>query len=121
VPFRPQPGTRTAAGHRDKWVTIEQAPVVPAGGVYPVEAWTTLAHCWMSQADYRSDEKFDTKSDMAFAETQWEMPYRADMDPDLVDVTASRRLVYGRKTYDIRGATLLDLRRGIALVTVVKA
>jgi head-tail adaptor len=102
-------------------VLIEQAPDVPDGGGYPVEGWTELGYSWMSRADYRNDEKLDTNQDLAFSETQWEMPYQANMDPDLVDVTASRRLVYGRKTYDIRGATLLDMRRGIALVTVVKA
>jgi hypothetical protein len=45
------------------------------------------------------------------------MYYRADMDPDLVDVPKARRLVFGGRVHDIAAAQHLGRREGIELST----
>lgn len=112
---------RSAAGQRDKRVRIEQAPGADQqGGTFPVEDWTTLTHAWMNKQDVQADERFAVDQATAYNVTEWTMDYRADMDPDLVDVPAVRRLVYLDRTYDIRSASVIGRKQGIELVTVRK-
>ena len=112
--------TALASGVRDKHVTIQQTPE-PSGGGFPRETWTELMDVWMSRHDMRADERFTASQESAFAETQWTMPYHEDMDPEVIDVAKTRRLVYRGRIYNIRGASLLDQRMGIELITLAKA
>lgn len=114
-------GDRVSAGQRDKWVAIEQQPADPAGGGYPVENWTPLTSAFMSRLDVRGDERFSANQDSAQVETQWEMPFRSDMDPEVIDVAATRRLVFRGRIYNILSASAIERRRGITLITRVKA
>lgn len=111
---------RVSSGRRDKWVEIEQQASAPAGGSYPVETWTSLGFAWMSRLDLRADERFRADQDTAFAETQWQMPYRSDMDPDTLNVPATRRLKFKGRVYNIQSAHLMDRRIGIELITIAK-
>ncbi len=112
--------TRIAAGLRDKWVLIEQQSAEPEGGGYPVATWTALGYAWMSRQDLRADERFTANQESAYAEAQWELLYRSDMDPEAIDVPATRRLSYRGRIYNILTATLKDRRTGIELVTLGK-
>lgn len=107
-----------AAGQRDRYVTILQASEAAGGSGYPVETWPDLGADWMSRHDLRADERFEAGQFAAAAETQWQLAYRADMDPELVDVPKSRRLRYMGREFEILTATLIGNRDGIELLTV---
>lgn len=109
------------AGERDKRVLIQQATDTVGSSMFPVETWTTLADpVWMRKLDLRGDERFKASQLSAPAETQWEMGYRADMDPDLLNVPKTRRLVYQGRTYDITEASMIGRKEGIELLTLAK-
>lgn len=110
-----------AGGQRDKRVLIQQTPAVTPGGGFPRDVWTSLITEWMSKKDMLADERFATGQEAAFAYTQWQMAYRADMDPELIDVPKTRRLNYQGRTYNIRAATLIGRKDGIELVTLVSS
>jgi hypothetical protein len=78
----------------------------------------------MSRVDVRADERFAASQDSAFTETQWHLDYRPDMDPEAINVPATRRLLFtkhGRTTvFDIRSAQLLANGRGIELITLAQ-
>jgi head-tail adaptor len=115
------PRPKLGAGQRDKEVRIEQRVDSVAGTRYPVETWTTLVPLeWMSRTEVRANERFAASQLTASTETQWEMNYRADMDPDLLDVPGTRRLVYLGRTYNITAASVIEPKRGIELLTLAK-
>lgn len=108
-------------GERDKAVTIQQLTASKGTSRFPVETWSALATpIWMRKMDLRQQERFAAAQLSAPAETQWEMGYRADMDPELVDVPKTRRLVYQGFAYDITSASLIGRREGIELLTLGK-
>lgn len=113
--------TPHGAGLRNRRVTIQQLTTESGGGGFPTEDWTALGDEWMSKRDLSADERFVTNQLSAFAETQWQMAYRADMDPDLLDVTKKRRLVYQGRTHDIVAGTVIGLQRGIEILTLAGA
>lgn len=110
--------SKVAAGQRDKPVQIQSKTDSSASSGFPVEGWPTLATVYMSREDVRADERAAAGMDTAFVETQWQMPYMAAMDPELVDVPATKRLVYRNRVYNIRAAALMDRRQGIELLTL---
>ena len=115
------PRSRLSSGQRDREVRIEQLASSVAGTRYPVETWTTLVAIeWMAKTDQRANEQFAANQLTASMETQWEMDYRADMDPDLVNVPKVRRLVYLGRVHDILAAAIIGQKRGIELLTVAK-
>lgn len=105
---------RSAAGQRDRYVLIEQ--VADPSAQFPT--WIPLEHEWMSRDDTAADEHFSSDQVSAWGEAEWHMAYREDMDPELVDVAAVRRLVYEGRTYEIRKAAPLGWKRDIALFTL---
>jgi len=108
-----------SAGARDHLVTVEQRTTVDAPG-YPVERWAVLGRYYMSRKDesaYNTAERFTGMQTSAAQVTTWQVPYLTTMDPEAVDVPATRRLVYQRRTYDIQAASLVE-RREIELVTL---
>lgn len=112
-------------GERDRRVTIQQLTAAKAGSGYPKETWTTLQTAWMRKLEIssglgRASEKFKASQTAASIETQWEMGYSADMDPEAVDVPATRRLVYQGRIYDITAASMIGRREGIELLTIAK-
>lgn len=110
-----------AAGLRDRRVTIEQLTTESAGGGFPTEGWTTLADEWMNKRDLAADERFVANQVSAFADTEWHLAYRADMDPDLIDVQKLRRLVYQGRTFDVVSGSNIGRERGIELLTLAGA
>ena len=99
---------------------IQQADAVTAPSGATKEQWYLLASVvWMSKRDVRGDERL--KMDMVSAkfDSLWEMGYRPDMDPELVDVAKLRRLVYQDRIYQIVFATQLGRREGIQIASIV--
>ena len=105
------------AGALDREVTIQQQ--AEAGSGYPTETWSTLqAGVWMSKIDMRGRELFRTAQLSASYDTRWDLHWRDDMDPDLLDVPKTRRLLYRGRVYDIVQAVELGRQEGIALFTL---
>lgn len=107
-------------GERDRAVTIQRRDADEADAVgEPVETWTTLvAAAYMKRIDANGRERFQASQVSAPYDTRWEMSYRADMDPDLVDVPKLRRLKYKGRYYDIVHAALINRQDGIELSTL---
>lgn len=105
-------------GERDRRVTIQRKAASTATTGFPVETWTTLANVWMSQAPVRGMEQFAANQLSAKVDMRWEMPYRPDMDPDIVDVPNERRLLFRGRAYDIVSASMIGLKAGVELTTV---
>lgn len=108
-------------GERNRAVTIQQMTESAGTSGFPVETWSTLATpVWMRKLETGGKERFAAAQLSAPYDTQWEMGYRADMDPDLVNVPKARRLLFAGRTYDITGADQIGTREGIELRTVAK-
>jgi head-tail adaptor len=111
---------RHTAGVRNKSVTIQTKTGSQGDSGFPTDTWADLATVMMSREDRTGDERVMASMDSAFVETDWQMPYLAAMDPELVDVPATKRLSYKGRIYNIRAAVLLDRREAIELLTLVQ-
>jgi hypothetical protein len=112
-----------SAGQRSVLVTIQG--LAESDGGYPVETFTDLPPAvYMSKNIGRRLETEDFEATAAQVaarmQTEWQMPYRVDMDPDLIDVPKMRRLKDGVRTYDIVGAEKLGPTIRIATVAATK-
>lgn len=109
------------AGTLDREVTIEQLQTEGAPG-YPVESWVTLeAGVWMSKQDIRGNERFRASQLSANFDTRWQLQWRDDMDPNVIDVPKTRRLVFAGRTYDITAAMEIGRQEGVELLTIASA
>jgi hypothetical protein len=109
-----------AAGARSYQVTIEQRPstdVAGSGGFPGSTGWTTLGTLFMSKSEVDGDERLNADQLTSREHTRWVSAYRADCDPELVDVPKQRRLVYSGRTYDIVHARQIGLREGLEFIT----
>lgn len=113
-------GQTMAAGDRDRLVTIEQMTESQAGSGLPVENWSTLCRAWMSKEDVSGREQFRAGQLAAPFNTTWTVGYRSDMDPDLVDVAKTRRLIYQGRQYDIVSASQINRKEGVELRTLAR-
>lgn len=110
---------RIAAGRRNTTVTIQRLVEPESGSGYPVDNWVNMRpNVQMSRLDARGDEHFASSQTSAFIETVFQMPYQDDMDPDLLDVPKTRRLVVSGRVFDIRVAVAMPNRKGIELLTL---
>ena len=107
-------------GERDRFVTIQRVTDGVDSEGAPKETWATLTPAWAAKMDADGRERFMASQLSASYDTRWQLSYRADMDPELVDVAKVRRLVYQGRVYDIVAASLLGLREGIELYTLAK-
>lgn len=102
-------------------VTIQQLTETRgATSKAPVESWTTLAHAWMARQAERGSEAFKAMQLSGASATQWTMRYVASMDPDLVDVAKTRRLLYQGRAYDIVSVEPMDRKVGLVLRTIAR-
>jgi head-tail adaptor len=114
------------AGARDRLVTIQAlTDTVDAEGV-PVEGWADLTPPeWMWKQDAvareRAAERFDAMQWAAHSYTEWECGFRADLDPEVIDLPKRRRLVFRDRIYNILQAAVLPHEdgHGIKLITLV--
>lgn len=114
--------TRLDAGKRDRIVTIQQRPTtdeVDEDSGEPVETWTTLVSSMpVCISDINGWERFRADQLSARFDKRIEMNYRADMDPELVDVPKTRRLLWNGRVLDIVQASQVGRRAGIELLTL---
>jgi SPP1 family predicted phage head-tail adaptor len=108
-------------GERDRLVTIQTiTQTKDADSGEPTETPATLTTAWMKKSALSGREQLQQGQMSAAADTRFEMGYRPDMDPDLVDVASVRRLVYQGRIYDIVSAAQIGRCDGIELITVAK-
>jgi|SRR6478735_5143040 len=107
-------------GERDRAVQIYQLVESRATSGFPKEGWTLLKTAWMRVLDQRGGERFTADQVAPRIETQFEMGYDTDMDPETVNVSKRRRLVYQGRTYDITSASMIGRREGIELMTIAQ-
>ncbi len=110
----------SASGARDKSVTIQQLVESSGAAHFPVENWTTLMVLFASMDVTGGRERFSSDQLSAPFDTVWQVPYHADIDPDLVDVAKTRRLVYLGRVHDIVHAAQVGRQVTIALSTLAR-
>ncbi len=88
----------------------------------PTETWTTLvADMPAARTGVTGWERFRSEQASARFDDRWEINYRADMDPDLIDVPKVRRLLIGTRVLEIVAAAEIGRREGIELLTVASS
>lgn len=111
-------------GDRDRYVRIERlVEPAPPSEDFPVDDWETLDSVWMTKQEltaFQRRERFAEGQLTAPFDSIWQMPYREDMDPELVDVAKKRRLVYQGRTYDITFARQIERREGVEMTTLAR-
>jgi head-tail adaptor len=121
----PSKQTRLDAGKRDRIVTIQQrstADTADSDSGEPVETWTTLVAAMPAhKVDISGWERFQADQTSARYDTKWEMNYRTDMDPELVDVPKTRRLLVQSKPHDIVACFEIGRRAGLELLTIASS
>jgi head-tail adaptor len=110
----------SAAGQRNRRLTIEQMADAVGPSFFPVETWTPLVTEMAARDDAGGSEAFLADQMSGTASVRWTIPYRADCDPEMVDVVKLRRVVADGRVYDILAATQIGRRRGLELLTRVK-
>lgn len=112
-------------GLRDRVITIQQRSATDAADASsgePVETWSTLvANMPASLKPVTGWERFRSDQVSARVDQIWEVNYRADMDPRLVDVAKTRRILDGTRVLEIVVATEIGRREGIELLTVASS
>jgi SPP1 family predicted phage head-tail adaptor len=108
------------SGSRDRRVTIQRVTQVASESGFPKDSVESSFTVFASREDITGVERFEAQQLSARADTRWQLPYRPDMDPELVDVPKARRLVYRGRTYDIVAASVLGTKTAIELVTLAK-
>lgn len=111
-------GEPVAAGRRDRYVRLDQGTSSEGRSGRPVETWTVLAYAWANKADGGGSERLRTEQIQAQFDTTFVIPYRADMDPELVDVPATRRVVFEGRAFDVVGARQIGYRKAIELLAM---
>lgn len=107
------------SGKRDRVVTIQQLTETGGESRFPVEEWSTLvASMPASKEDASGKERMIAEQLSAQFDTKWEINYRTDMDPELVDVPKKRRIVHAGRVFDIVEAKQIGRRAGVQLMTI---
>lgn len=110
-----------ATEERDRAVTIEEMTESKGSTGFPLESWSTLVeNYWCSKHDRTGQERFAVGLQTSPMFTNWVGSYRADMDPELLDVTKLRRLVYKGRQYDIIAAKQVGMKESIEYQTIAR-
>lgn len=119
MPGNPQ---RLSAGQRDRLITIEQCVDTAGPTQFPLETWTTLIAGVHAAYDDESGSETLVSAHHVSATDQvrWTIPYRADCDPEVIDVAKRRRVVANGRVYDILAANPIGRRQGLELRTRAK-
>lgn len=113
------PDAPPGAGSRTLGVRVETMTETTGPSGAPIETWATLyPTTYMERIDLTATERLVSQQIEAKFDTRWRLPYQRTMDPDLVDVTKYRRLVYGDRVHDITSARVVGHKRAIELETI---
>ena len=109
------------AGKRDKLITIKRLVEGLSDSNYPTERFGQPSQAWASREYVTLDEQFRNNQTKASAMERWEIPYSADMDPDLVDVPKKRQIVFKDRVRNIIAAEMLPRESGMAIVLTTQS
>jgi len=114
------PTRHPPAGTRHYWLAIQKLTQKRGPSGFPVENWTDLdpLHVLARKDDMGGRERFVANQLSSPFDTVWQIPYLADMDPDLVNVPKMRRVVHQNRVYDIVSAQTIGYHRAIQLETL---
>lgn len=107
-------------GSLDRQIVVQQQTEAQGDSGFPVTTWSALVTVWASKRDMKGSERFTAGQTTSPFDTLWTMHYRADCDPDLVDVVKARRITYQGRAYNIVFGRHIDLKAGIELMTLGK-
>jgi len=106
------------AGARDRLITVQALTESVGESRRPVETWDTLMEVWAAKTDIGGRERLVADQLSAPYDTKWQLPYSPEIDPDLVDVRKTRRLVVSGRVHDIVSAEEIGLKRGVEVRTL---
>lgn len=106
-------------GERTRVVRIDALSESQGASGFPIESWTLLTTLYAGRFEDRGTERFRTDQTSATTLTRWEVGYRSDLDPELVDVPKTRRLVHQGRVFDIVAASVIGQREGVELITML--
>lgn len=111
---------------RDRVIELQQRPSADAADPSshePIDGtWTTLVERMPAgKTNVAGWERFRANQDTARYDQIWEINWRNDMDPNLIDVPKVRRIKDGARFLDIVYAEEIGRRGGIALYTAASA
>ncbi len=108
-----------------KTIVIEQLTEGSGTSGLPTESWTNLVGgdggVMAKKEDLRGNERFQASQLSSPFDTRWLIWYREDMDPDVLDVPKTRRIVYQNRRYDIVAAQnveITQIRQAIVIDTL---
>lgn len=112
LPFEP--------GQRTRRVTVQFRRDGQSTSSFPVDNWDVVrsAVIPMAREDVSGTEADRGHQAQSAYQTRWYLAYRCDMDPELVDVTKDRRLVWQTRVHDIVSGVVVGMRDAIELRTV---
>lgn len=107
------------AGARAWIVTIQAGADGTDESGFPIFVWSDLAQVPAKRTQGSASEVYAATGEAARIVVDWAINYRADCDPDLVDVSKERRVLYRGRVHDvIAGNVTGPGRAGIVLSTV---
>jgi SPP1 family predicted phage head-tail adaptor len=106
------------SGAHDRFITVQALTESVGASRRPVESWDTLFGVWAAKTDMGGRERLVAEQLSAPYDTKWELPYAPSIDPDLVDVRKTRRLVVSGRVHDIVSAQEVGRRRGVEVLTL---
>jgi SPP1 family predicted phage head-tail adaptor len=106
------------SGARDRFITVQAMTEGVGASRRPVESWDDLMQVWATKTDMGGRERLMADQLSAPYDTKWEIPYSPDIDPELVDMRKSRRLVVSGRVHDIVSAQEIGRRRGVEVLTL---
>lgn len=109
---------RASYGERDRYITIQSLTEGIAESRLPTETWNDLGQVWAKKEDLGGRERVVANQVSAPYDTKWQIPYFAAMDPELVDVRKSRRLVVMGRVHDIVAAEEVGRKAAITVYTL---
>ncbi len=105
-------------GELDREGTLQQLVESRGASGFPVETWATLDTVYAARRDMGGAERFRANQLSASSVTVWTIQYRADMDPELLDVAKQRRWVYLGRVFDITAPRQIGRQEGIEFTTL---
>lgn len=116
-------------GELNRYVDLLKRPVADAVDSSGAPAdedstapWSLLAQrVPAARFDLRGQERLVASQLSSPYDTRWEIHYRDDMDPELLNVPKLRRLRWQNREYDIVAANQIGTRQGVELFTLARA
>lgn len=104
-------------GARDRSIVVQSRPSTDAvdASYAPVDTWSDLCTMWALKRRASGGERNRLGQTTVAAIDVFEVNYRADLDPEQLNVPKLRRILFNGRVYDVIDAEVVDRRDGIRL------